>query len=90
MANRLLGCAHAALGQRDVACDAAERAAAEAAGARYVWLELASLREMVGRCEGERLEGVLSRLHVIARRLMATDEQLAAVLGDLWPPPDPE
>ena len=57
------------LGRRGDACAAAERAVAEAAGARYVWLELVSLRDLLEWSEGADTTGVLSRLGVVEGRV---------------------
>ena len=66
---RLLGRAHAALGRRGDACAAAERAVAEAAGARYVWLELVSLRDLLEWSEDADAAGVRSRLAEVEGRV---------------------
>jgi hypothetical protein len=59
---RLLGCAHAALGQRAAACEAAERAVAEAGKARYAWLvEMVSLADLLRWSQTSEAEGVRSR-----------------------------
>jgi hypothetical protein len=64
---RLLGCAHAALGQRAVACESAERAVAEAAKARYAWLEMVSLADLLRWSEASEAEGVRARECVRSR-----------------------
>ena len=66
---RLLGCARAALGEGVAACDAAERAAAEAAKAKYVWLEKRSLEDLLKWCEAGEAEGVRARLREVAGRM---------------------
>eukprot|EP00966_Prymnesium_polylepis_P158737 3669078-Prymnesium_polylepis.2 len=70
------------LGDRAAACEAAERAAAEAAGAGYVWLEMLSLGDMVGWCAEGEVEGVRSRLCGVVGRLAATEAEVAGVLGE--------
>ena len=80
---RLLCRAHAALGDRVAACEAVERAAAEAAGAKYVWLEMMSLRELLRLCEGsEAASSVRARIRGVAGRMAASAEELASVLGE--------
>ena len=81
-AHRLLGRARAELGQRAAACEAAEQAVAEAAKARYVFLEVLSLRDLVRWCEAGAAEGVRSRLRAATGRMTATAEEVAAVLGE--------
>ena len=81
-AHRLLGRARAELGQRAAACEAAEQAVAEAAKARYVFLEVLSLRDLVRWCEAGAAEGVRSRLRAATGRMAATAEEVAAVLGE--------
>ncbi len=81
-AYRLLGRARAEQGQRAAACEAAERAATEAAEARYVFLELLSLRDLERWSEGGEVEGVRSRLDAVAGRMAATSEEVAGVLGE--------
>ena len=79
---RLLGRARAELGERAAACEAAERAAAEAAKARYVFLELLSVRDLLRWSEAGAAEGVRSRLSGVAGRMAATAEEVAGVLGE--------
>ena len=62
--------------------EAAERAAAEAAGATYAWLEMRSVHDMLGWCAEGEAEGVRSRLRGAAGRLAATKEELARVVGE--------
>ena len=81
-AHRLLGRARAELGQRAAACEAAEQAVAEAAKARYVFLEVLSLRDLVRWCEAGAAEGARSRLRAATGRMAATAEEVAAVLGE--------
>ena len=81
-AYRLLGRARAALGQRAVACEAAESAATEAVNARYVWLEMLSLRDLLEWSEVEAAKGVRLRLGGVLRRVAATHEELVGVLGE--------
>jgi len=76
---RLLGRAHAALGRRGEACAAAERAVAEAAGARYVWLELLSLRDLLEWSEDADAAGVRSRLAVVEGRLASRRGEMTGV-----------
>ena len=81
-AHRLLGRAKAALGKRAEACAAAERAAAEAAGAQYVWLEMMALADLLKwTAQGEAAEAVRARLRGVAGRLAASTEELASLLG---------
>ena len=79
---RLLGSAHHALGARAAACAAAERAAAEAARGQVVWLEMLSLRDLLSWCEASEREGVQARAQGVASRLVASREELVAVLGE--------
>ena len=76
---RLLGRALAEGGDRAGARDAAERAAAEAAGARYAWLEAVSLRDAVRWCATADEEGVRGRLRGTIRRLAASAEEVEGV-----------
>ena len=71
--------ASAALGRHAAACEAAERAAAEAAGARYVWLEMLALGDLLDWCEAGAKESVRLRLRAVAGRLEASAEELARV-----------
>ena len=88
-AYRLLGAAHFALRHLGEACEAAGCAAAEAAGARYAWLEMVSLADLLRYCEaGESGFGrrrsmpmLPRRLKAVAGRLTASKEQLVGVLG---------
>ena len=82
-AHRLLGHARAALGCGAAACEAAERAAAEAAGAKYAWLEMRSLRDMLAWCEEAEAEGVRSRLCDAVGPLVATGQEVADALGEV-------
>ena len=79
---RLLGRARHELGERKAACEAAEAARAEAAKARYVWLELMSLRDLLRWSDAADAEGVRSRLSSVAGRMAASAEELAGVLGE--------
>lgn len=81
-AHRLLGSAHAALGRRAAACEAAEEALAEAVRAKYLWLEMWALRDMLAWCEATDAEAVRGRLRGVAGRLAASHEELASVLGE--------
>ena len=85
---RLLGRAKGALDEPAAAREAAERAAAEAAGARYVWVEVLALRDLLKWCGTERdgvaasyAESVRERLRSAAGRLAASPEEVAAALG---------
>jgi len=80
-AHRLAGKANAALGDRDAACEAVERAVAEAAGARYLWLAMLSLRDELRWCGPSEAASVRSRLRGVAGRLSVTPEELVEVLG---------
>ena len=87
---RLLGRAKAELGERAAACQAVERAVAEAVGAKYMWLEMLSLHDLLKWSEAGAVEGVVvqwralrwARLRVVVSRMSASVEELAAVLGD--------
>ena len=79
---RLLGRAKAQAGDRAAAYEAAERAAAEAAGAGYVWFEMRSLGDALRWCAEGEAEGVRSRLRGVVGRLAATEEELTGVLGE--------
>jgi hypothetical protein len=82
-AYRLLGGAHATLGQRAAACEAAERAVAEAAKARYTWLEMVSVADLLRWSGASEVEKVRSRLRAVAGRLDASaDEELVGVVGE--------
>lgn len=81
-AHRLLGRAKAALGERAAACKAAERAVEEAAKAKYAWLEMLSLRDLLRWCEEGEAEGVRVKLRNVAGRLKASAEELTEVLGE--------
>ena len=50
--------------------------AAEAAGARYVWLELQSLRDLLRWGEADAAEGVRARLRGVAGRVVASAEEV--------------
>ena len=79
---RLLGRAHHALGSRAAACEAAEKAVAAAAKAKYIWLEMMGLRDLLSWCGAGEAEAVRSRLQAVARRLAASKEELIGVLGE--------
>lgn len=79
---RLLGAAHAAEGRLDAACEACERAVSEAAGARYVWLELLSLRDVLRWSDEGAAAEVRSRLGAVVSRVSASTEELVGVLGE--------
>ena len=79
---RLLSRAKAEVGDRVSACEAAERAAAQAAGAGYAWLEMRSLDDTLRWCGEAEVEDVRSRLHSVVRRLAATEEELEGVVGE--------
>ena len=81
-ATRLLGRAHFALGAQAAACEAAERAAAEAAKAKYGWFEMLALADLVKWSEAGEKEGVRVRLRSVTERLVASEEELAEVLGE--------
>ena len=61
-AYRLLGRAHHALGDGAAACEAGEKAVAEAARAKYAWLEMMALRDMLSWCAASEVEALRSRL----------------------------
>ena len=79
---RLLGRAHDALGAQAAACEAVERAVAEAATAKYVWFEMLALADLLKWCAPGETEGVRSRLRGVAARLAASKEELVGVLGE--------
>ena len=79
---RLLGRAHHALGARAAACAAAEKAVAEAGLARYAWLQMLALRDLLAWGEPGETEAVRSRLRSVTGRLAASQEELAGVLGE--------
>ena len=80
---RLLGKAHAARGQLEAACAAAERAAAEAAKARYVWLEMRSYRDLLQWSEkGAAANAAKARLDQVLAKLSTSDKEIEALLGD--------
>lgn len=81
-AHRLLGRAKAALGERAAACKAAVRAAAEAAAAKYVWIEMLSLRDLMKWCEPDAVEGVRGRLRAVSGQMAASGVELAELLGE--------
>ena len=66
----LLAAAHAALGRRTVACEAAELAVAEPVGA---------LHELLRWCEVGEVEGVQTRVDVVMGRVAASAEELVGV-----------
>ena len=80
-AHRLLGRARAALGQHLAAREAAEAAIDEAAKAKYVWLEMLALRDLLEWSEVGEVESVRARLGGVLRRV-ATAEELDGVLGE--------
>ena len=67
---RLLGRARAELGERAASCEAADDAAAEAAGAKYAWLELMSLRDLLRWCDAGDATDVRRRLDAVAGRVV--------------------
>ena len=75
-ASRLLGCALAEGGDWAGAHEAAERAAAEAACARYAWLEALSLRDALRWCAPADEVGVRGRLRSAVGRLAASAEEV--------------
>ena len=79
---RLLGRAKAALGDRAAACEVAERAAAEAEGAKYVWLEMLALRDLLKWSEAGEAENVKVRLRAVAGKTAASAKDLTGVLGE--------
>ena len=83
---RLLGRAKRELGERAAACEAAERAAAEAATARYVWLEMMALGDCLkwmGKEGGKEAEAMRARLRSVAGKMVAPKKELDGVLGGL-------
>lgn len=77
---RLLGRAYHALGGRVAACEAAEKAVAEAARAKYAWLEMMALRDLLSWCEAAEAEAVRSRLRGVTAQLAVSEEDLIEVL----------
>jgi hypothetical protein len=81
-AGRLLCRARASLGRREGACEAASRAADEAARTGCRWLEMLSLRDWV-RYGGDGVDGsVWSRLEGVMGQMVASNEELMSVLGE--------
>ena len=80
-AHRLLGRAHAAQGRAGMARKAAERAADEAADARYAWLEAMSLGDALKWCGASEAQDIRKRLRSVAARLSASLKELG--LDDL-------
>jgi hypothetical protein len=94
----LLGRAHAACGRRNEACRAATQAADDAARARFPWLEMLAVRDLLryqqdkgpygsggGSVECEmkgEAAGVWPRLVRVTRSLAASPQELAGVLGE--------
>ena len=81
-AYRLLGRSRAELGQHKKACEAAEAAAAEAATAKYVWLEMLALRDLLRWCEASQAERERQRVNAVVARMAASPEELVGVLGE--------
>ena len=79
---RLLARAHAALGDGAEACHSAELAVEEAARAKYAWLEMMALADLLACCPQGEAEGARARLRAVAGRLAATADELRGVLGD--------
>ena len=79
---RLLGRAHAALGDRAAACEHAESAAYEAAKAGYRWLEMLALRDLcLAWDEGSDKAAAATRLRGVVAQLVTAPDELAVVLG---------
>jgi hypothetical protein len=78
-AYRLLGHAYFALDARAAACEAAENAVAEAVLAKYAWLEMMSLHDLLSWCKGSEADAVRSRLRSVIKRLAASREELAGI-----------
>jgi hypothetical protein len=81
-AGRLLCRARASLGRREGACEAASRAADEAARTGLWWLEMLALRDWLRYGGAEAGSSVWSRLEGVMGRLMAPNEELMEVLGE--------
>ena len=64
------------------ACEAAERAVAEAAKVGYVWFEMLALADLLKWCAAGEAEDVRSRLRSVAERMAASAEELEGVLGE--------
>ena len=79
---RLLGRAKAKLGERAAACKATEDAVAEAVGAKYVWLEMLSLHDLLQWSQPGAVEGVRARLRAVVSRMSASSEELTGILGE--------
>ena len=57
------------------ACEAAERAVAEAAKVGYVWFEMLALADLLKWCAAGEAEDVRSRLRSVAERMAASAER---------------
>ena len=79
---RQLGQCRAATGERGAACDAAERAVAEAGRAGYAWLEMRALRDLRGWCEPAEAAAVCVRLDEVVGRLAATPAELSSLFPE--------
>ena len=77
-----MGRAQAALRRGAAACEAAESAAAEAAGARYEWLEMLCLRDLLRWSDEASAAGVTARLRRVLHQLSASEEELVAALHE--------
>ena len=58
------------------------RAAAEAAKARYAWLEMLALASLLRWSEAGEAENVRLRLRAVTERLAASAEEVAQVVGE--------
>lgn len=77
---RLLGLAHAKLGHRHEACDAAERALIEARKGRYMWLQVRSLHDLLQWCDPTASAEVASRLAAEEAQLSAPQTEVRKIL----------
>ena len=76
-AHRLLGRAHAALGNKAEAKGAVERALPEFKAGQYVWLERMALRDLERVCEAAEAKEVQARLQGVEERMSASVAQLS-------------
>jgi hypothetical protein len=81
-AGRLLCRARASLGRREGACEAASRAADEAARTGCRWLEMLALRDWL-RYGGDGVDDLVwARLDGVMGQLVSSREELMSVLGE--------
>jgi len=85
-AYRLAGTAYDMIGNRKAAYNAAQNALKEAARARYAWLEMLAIREMLRYCDAQDSVSIRSQLAAVDERISATKQEVQACLGDLDDP----